>query len=333
MNITAPEVRPWLVADVGGTNARFGLAQPDAPDLLDPESIRVVRVANFQTPSAAALHYLAEVRVRPVGAVLAVAGPTDGRTAQLTNHRWSFSASELQVAIDVGVVTLINDFAAVAYAVQALRPSELGPLGSAVIGSTTGEGRTFAVLGPGTGLGVAALTYRNGLPVVLETEGGHASFAPITADEVAILGELSRHFDRVSWERLLCGSGLANLRRSLSAIAGLPIEDLPPEAITAGAKRGDDPLSLRTVELFCELLGSFAGDVTLLYGAWDGVLLGGGLPQQLKPWLTAERFRRRFENKGRFATALARVPSATILHPYPGLLGAAGYASFVAQRR
>lgn len=328
----APADPCWLVADVGGTNVRFGLACPGAPEVLARDSIRVLRVASFETPAAAARHYLDAVGARPVGAVLAVAGPTDGKTAKLTNHRWSFSAADLRTATGAETVTLINDFAAVGYAVPALGEADVAPLGPLALASTGGEGKTFAVLGPGTGLGVSALTYRNGLPVVLETEGGHASFAPATREEIDILVELGRHFERVSWERLLCGAGLVNLRRALATLAGEPAETVTPETITARALRGADPLSLRAVEIFCELLGAFAGDVTLIYGAWGGVLLAGGLPLPLKPWLTGERFRSRFEAKGRFAAALAKVPSALILHPFPGLLGAAGYADVAARR-
>ena len=158
--------------------------------------------------------------------------------------------------------------------------------------------RTLAVLGPGTGLGVAAVTLRNGAPLVLETEGGHASFAPVDAEEVAILGQLARRFGRVSWERVLSGPGLANIDAALRAIAGVTGEPLAPEAVTARAAAGDDPIAVRSVEVFCALLGAFAGDVALLYGAWDGVFIAGGIAPTLAGPLAAGPFSRALRGQG-----------------------------------
>jgi glucokinase len=329
-----PPSRPsspcFLVADIGGTNARFALTVPGTPAPIDPASVEVLRVAAFPTPVAAALHYLQRQHARPAGAVLAVAGPTDGETAELTNHRWSFSAAALRGALGTNAVRLINDFAAIARALPDLGPDDALPLGPAFAPAAPGAQRTLAVLGPGTGLGVAAVTLRNGAPLVLETEGGHASFAPVDAEEVAILGQLARRFGRVSWERLLSGPGLANIDAALRAIAGVTVEPLAPEAVTARAAAGDDPIAMRSVEVFCALLGAFAGDVALLYGAWDGVFIAGGIAPTLAGPLAAGRFRERFEAKGRFSARLATVPAALIVHPFPGLLGAAGYATSLA---
>lgn len=331
MNASPPHSDAWLVADVGGTNIRFGLAIPGRPGVLAPESIRALRVDAFDTPSAATRHYLDAVGSRPSGAIYAVAGPTDGESAQLTNHRWAFSAAELRRTLGMKPVTLINDFAAIAHALPALGGADLSPLGPGMApGRATGP-RTFAVVGPGTGLGVAALVLRDGVPLVLETEGGHSSFAPETPEEIEILGRVAHRYGRVSWERVLCGSGLANIHRALCEIAGdSPAQSVAPETITARAHARSDPRCVRAVEVFCGLLGAFAGDVVLGLGAWDGVYLAGGIPVPLAPWLEQGEFRRRFENKGRFAATMAQVPAALILHPYPGLLGAACRAMAVA---
>jgi len=320
----------FLVADIGGTNARFALATPGTPAALASGSVEVLRVADFPTPVAAALHYLERQHARPRCAVLAIAGPTDGETAELTNHRWSFSADALRRALGTDAVRLTNDFAAIARALPDLGPDDVRLLGPAFRPVIPGADRTQAVLGPGTGLGVAAVTLRSGTPVVLETEGGHASFAPVDEEEVALLGHLARRFGRVSWERLLSGPGLANIDAALRAIAGVSGEPLPPEAVTARAVAGEDPIAVRSVELFCALLGAFAGDVALLHGAWDGVFIAGGIAPRLAGQLATGRFRARFEAKGRFASRLATVPAAIIVHPFPGLLGAAGYATTLA---
>ncbi len=320
----------FLVADIGGTNARFALATPGTPATLESGSIDVLRVADFPTPVAAALHYLERQHARPIGAVLAIAGPTDGETAELTNHRWSFSADALRQALRTDAVRLTNDFAAIARALPDLGPDDVHLLGPAFRLAAPGAQRTLAVLGPGTGLGVAAVTLGSGAPRVLETEGGHASFAPVEDDEMALLGQLARRFGRVSWERLLSGPGLANIDAALRAQAGVAGEPLAPETITTRWAAGDDPIATRSVEVFCALLGAFAGDVALLYGAWDGVFIAGGIAPRLARQLAAGGFRARFEAKGRFSPRMATVPAAIIVHPFPGLLGAAGYASALA---
>jgi glucokinase len=330
MDPSPPPSPTFLVADIGGTNARFALATPGTPAAIVPGSIEVLRVADFPTPVAAALHYLERQHARPSCAVLAIAGPTDGETAELTNHRWSFSADALRQALRTDAVRLTNDFAAIARALPDLGPDDVRLLGPAFRSAAPGADRTLAVLGPGTGLGIAAVALRQGAPLVLETEGGHASFAPVEDDEVAILGQLARRFGRVSWERLLSGPGLANIDAALRAQAGVAGEPLAPAAVTARAASGDDPVATRSVEVFCALLGAFAGDVALLYGAWDGVFIAGGIAPRLGRELAAGRFRARFEAKGRFSARLATVPAAVIVHPFPGLLGAAGYASALA---
>jgi len=185
--------------------------------------------------------------------------------------------------------------------------------------------RTYAVLGPGTGLGVSALIVRDGHRVALETEGGHVGFSAGTPEEAAILERLSYAFGRVSDERLVSGGGLVNIHRALSEIAGEEARDMRPHDITAGAARGDERCQ-RTIEVFCAVFGSIAGDLALTLGAWDGVFLTGGLVPKLLEDLQQSRFRERFEAKGRFAAAMAHVPTMAVVHPYAGLLGAAAFA-------
>ncbi len=323
----------WLLADLGGTNVRFALARTGDGTPLDMASIRAYRVADFPWFADAARAYLAAVGAHPRHAVIAAAGPVRGTEVQLTNHAWRISAPLLEQELALDSVRLVNDFAAVGMALPLLDAADLLALGPpvAAIGRRPGR-QTFCTLGPGTGLGVAALVVRDDIVIGLDTEGGHGSFAPTTEEEIAILRHLIARFGRVSDERLLCGSGLANLHEALCAIrdgvpgGGAPAAALAPEEITARAQRRSDPLCVRAVELFCGLLGTVAGDLALTYGAWDGVYLAGGLLAPLSPWLAQGEFRRRFNDKGRFMQAMAQVPVALITHPQPGLLGAAAVA-------
>jgi glucokinase len=318
---------PWLLADVGGTNVRFALAHPAEPAPLLLDSMRAYRVAEFPSLADAAKAYFQTIGERPPHAVFALAGPVRGDEVQMTNFPWTISRPQLQRELACRSVHLVNDFAALVMGLPLLTTQDVVALGPARAPIARGvPNQTFCAMGPGTGLGVAALAVRGDAIVGLETEGGHASFAPTTEDEIGVLRHLIGRFGRVSIERLLCGSGLSNLHQALCAMQGCAQDLVAPEEITARANAGRDPLSVRAVEMFCEMLGSVAGDFALAYGAWDGVYLAGGLLVPLQGWLRQPPFRKRFENKGRFASVLAGVPVAMIAHPQAGLLGAAGFA-------
>lgn len=315
-----------LVADIGGTNARFALAlESDAQ--IELADVQELHTADFASLADAVRHYLAGIgRGAPRRAVLAVAAPVAGDEIIITNNPWRFSIPQLRQQLQLSQLRLINDFAAVAYAVTRLQPQHLLPLGAVPTPpAREGEAR-YAVLGPGTGLGVAHLLRREQRAIVIETEGGHVGFAPGSAEEREVLRVLLDEFPRVSWERLLSGPGLVNLYRALAVTRGLNAQVLQPAEITQRASAGSDVLALHTVELFCALLGAFAGDVVLGSGAWDGVYLAGGVTPRLLPWLQQESFRNRFEAKGRFTALLSRVPTQLITHPHTGLLGAAAAA-------
>lgn len=317
-----------LLADIGGTHARFALADTTLAAPLRDESIRQFEVAGFASLVDAAKHYLTQVETgtdRVEQGVFAVAGRVDGDHARITNHPWQISRIDTLAALDLHDLRLVNDFAAQAMAVRLLTDADLASIGGLPRASGSQAERTYAVLGPGTGLGVSALIVRNGCSHVLETEGGHISFAPTSAEEAAILERLSARFGRVSNERLVSGSGLVNIHRALSELAGQPTPELLPHEVSAGAARGD-PRCRRAVEIFCAVFGAIAGDLVLTLGAWDGVFLTGGLVPKLLDSLHDSEFRSRFEAKGRFSPAMAAVPSLAVLHPQAGLLGAAAFA-------
>lgn len=318
--------RAVLVADIGGTNARFALADPDARAPLDQGSIREYPVAEFPSLGDAAHHYLQHSGASAGSGVFAVAGHVDGDEARITNHPWVISRSRTASMLGFERLQLINDFTAQAMSIALLQPSDVVQIGGAAWQpGSAGQPRNYCVIGPGTGLGVGGLIVRDGRNYPLATEGGHASFPPGTPEETRILDILSQQFGRVSNERLICGPGLVNIHRALSEIAGIDPGQLQPADITAKARDGD-ALSMRAVDVFMAIFGSISGDAVLVQGAWDGVFLTGGLVQRMLQSLLHSGFRQRFENKGRFSATMSRVPSLAITHPCPGLLGAAAYA-------
>ncbi|MCX7173239.1 MAG: glucokinase [Proteobacteria bacterium] len=324
---------PVLVADIGGTNARFALV--DAGNRTDPVlfGIRRYAVTQFDSLATAIRHYLQEtdVPVQPRRAVLGVAAPVKGDRINITNNPWTFSIAELRDALRFDAMSVMNDFSANSMSLPFLKSGDVAAIGPASNNGiqTAGSGssdRTFAIIGPGTGLGVGALLLRGGRAITVDSEGGHAGFAPDNAYEFAILESARKHFERVSYERLICGPGLMNLYRAVCDVEGVVPSAQTPEQVTAMAGGNQDGPHYRTLDLFCGILGACAGDMALVFGAWDGVYLAGGMLATLMPWMTSGGFRRRFEAKGRYRPAMQAVPTLAILHPDLGLLGAAAQA-------
>lgn len=318
---------PVLLADIGGTHARFALADPRAAMPLQSDTIRSYPVDTAPSLADAAQRYLDATVASPRAAVLAVAGRVERAQARMTNHPWVVSAQRVCEALGLESALLVNDFVAQSAAVGLLGEDDVVAIGApSQVANDGDEPRTFAVLGPGTGLGVGALVYRDGRRYPLATEGGHASFAPGTPEEIQVLERLSADYGRVSNERLVSGAGLVNIHRALSEIAGVDPGPHRPEDITAGAQAGDRRC-MRTIDVFCAVFGAIAGDLVLTFGAWAGVYLSGGLVPVLLPALQHSGFRQRFEGKGRYAPAMACVPTLAVVHPQPGLLGAAALAA------
>jgi glucokinase len=323
---------PFLIADIGGTNARFALADTRQESPLLEDSVREYAVAEFPSLAEAARHYLDQANAQAQRGVFAVAGRVDGDEARITNHPWVISRSRTRDMLGFDQVHLINDFAAQAMAISLYKAEDVVPIGGVSWSpASLDQPRTYAVLGPGTGLGVGGLVIRDGRCYPLETEGGHVSFPPGTPEEIRILEILSTQFGRVSNERLICGPGLVNIHRALSEIAGQDPGLLEPKDITARAADGDE-LAMRAVDVFCAVFGAISGDLVLTTGAWDGVFLTGGLVPKMLDSLRHSGFRQRFEYKGRFSPTMARVPSLAVMHPRAGLLGAAAYAVDLVRR-
>ena len=317
-NVTNPSLA--LIADIGGTNARFALTDPTSPatEVLEPRSLVN---ADFASLQHAAEHYLAQVGATPRSAAIAVASPVHGEEIRLTNRAWSFTRTELKQALGLAQLSVINDFGAVSWAVPALQPGGYVTLHGNDDAPLRGP---VTVIGPGTGLGVALLVGDARRWSVVETEGGHVSFAPLGDEEQMIARWLTARFGRVSTERVLCGAGLSHidavLRGGDATRNDVALRD--PADIVRAALEGHDVASRRALARFCAVLGSVAGDAALIHGART-VMIAGGMVPRFIPFLRSSAFRERFLAKGRFAPYLESVTIRVIVHPNPGLLGAA----------
>lgn len=310
---------PRLVGDVGGTNARFGWI--DAPGAA-PADIDVERVADHASLRDALAAYLAtHARAQPRWAALGIATTVDGDHVRMTNHPWEFSIAALQRALDFERLLVVNDFTALALALPVLPPDASRQVG----GGHARADAPVALLGPGTGLGVAGLVpLPGGHGVVpLGGEGGHVTLAAADEFEARVVARLRERYGHASAERALSGPGLENLHEALARIEGAPAAPLDAAEITARAQAGSDALCVRTVELFFALLGGVAGNLTLTLGARGGVYVGGGIVPRLGDWIERSAFRERFEAKGRFSAYLAAVPTRVVTADvWPALVGA-----------
>lgn len=315
-----------LVADVGGTHIRFGIAVgASATGPLGVHCVRRYAVRAHESIAHAAHHYRSATPGVPAAlsrAAVAVAGRVDHDRVQLTNSGWSFSTKALSESQQFKDLKVVNDFEAVGHAVGALRAIDLNPIGTQRLSLPLTNG-VCAIVGVGTGLGVGGVVASDGKYHVLATEGGHSSFAPTNERSIEVLRWLRKKFGRVSAERVLSGAGLANVYTALCASEGLHVPELSAAEITTRASNGSDANCVEAVGLFCELLGSFAGDVALTLGAWSGVLISGAMLQHFDRNTLERRVRSGFEYKGRFTPAMRVVPLESISHPHVELLGAA----------
>jgi glucokinase len=314
-----------LVADVGGTHIRFGIAVGSSDALVNVHCVRRYPVRAHESLSHAAHHYRTATPGVPASlnrAAVAVAGRVEPDRVQLTNSAWSFSPQALSEAQRFDQLSVINDFEAVGHAVGALRASDILPIGAQRLALPLRSG-VCGIVGVGTGLGVGGVVATGGRFTVLATEGGHASFAPTSERSIELLRWLRKKYGRVSAERVLSGAGLANIYLALSEIEGRASPEISAAEITQRAAGNADPVCAEAAGLFCELLGSFAGDLALTLGAWSGVLISGAMLQHFDREMLERRVRAGFEYKGRFTPAMRTVPLESISHPHVELLGAA----------
>ena len=300
-----------IVADIGGTNARFAYVTSDSNQLTN---IQVYSCKDFPSFDDAFLSYLDTVRDKTIQKVcIAAAGQVNRGCVDFPNSSWSLKADRLTKYTDTPV-EIINDFHAQILSLDTLLSDELHWIGEArPVGNYA-----RAVLGPGTGLGVSAM-----LPSgqILPSEAGHIHFSATSGHEVELLKHLWTRYPRVSYERLLSGAGLSNLYWANCRIAGLDRELSPPD-VSKGASMGDIYCK-KAIEDFFAILASFAGDVALMMGASDGIYLSGGIVPKLLDHIDEESFRKNFENRGRFTESFLAIPLGLVLSEHPGLQGCA----------
>ena len=309
-----PQNTDLLVADIGGTNARFAIS--DGEGAL--HELRVLHAANFPKIDEAIAAYFAELkRPRPKQACFAVACPAKGAEIKLTNSSWRFVKEELRQNFQFERFVVINDFEALAASVPVLKGAQLAELRPGVADPTS----VSLVIGPGTGLGVGAFVPAGKSAwAVISGEGGHVGFAPNTEQEIRLWQRMREKYGRVSAERVLNGAGLVNVYRFMTDEAGQKIGEIDAPEISRRALAGEE-VAVNTVLMFFDMLGSVTGDLALAFGSRGGVYIGGGITPKLLDFARRSKFVDRFLDKGRVAAILHSMPICVILEERAALYG------------
>jgi glucokinase len=316
---------PRLLADVGGTNARFALELgPGRIELID-----VLACEAYPTLADALRAYLAAPAVQAAGvgqvrhAAIAIANPVVGDLVRMTNHHWEFSIEAMRRECGFETLIVVNDFEALACALPHLGANQKRQVG----GGAPRPGEPLGLVGAGTGLGVSGLIPNGNGWTALRSEGGHVTFSPANEIELAVLQYAWREYEHVSAERLLSGAGLELIYRALADHRGQPAEALGAPEISRRALAGECELCDQVLEVFCGTLGTVAGNLAVTLGAQGGIYIGGGIVPRLGARFDRSSFRRRFEQKGRFQAYLAQVPTWVITAEYPAFVGVAAILS------
>ena len=310
-----------LIGDIGGTNARFALADTGKPGFSNALTLQC---NDYKSADAAIKHYLETVQAGTPGVIcLAAAGPIiDGRV-RFTNNHWEIATDELAADFSIDAVRLLNDFEAIAYSVPFLGKEDCMPIGLPEPRPLDADDYMVGIIGPGTGLGAVGLRKHGDLLLPIAGEASHGGFAPESQVQIDILKALRERFDRVSSERLVSGPGLENIYWALVRIHGEKRAHLAPADIFKAALDNTDTLAAEAVQMFFEVFGQVAGDLALTLGAEDGIFIAGGISKRYPDLLKNSGFRHGFESKGRHRSYMERIPTQLILHDQPGLLGAA----------
>lgn len=311
--------RNMLVGDVGGTHARFATVDVGAAMPWRLEN-RQDLAMDFPSFEAALQRYLEQsgLEQMPAAATIAVAGPITAGRVRFTNRNWVVSEEALS-GLGCQAALLINDFIALAYAIDTLHAQDLRTIGPELTGLPD---HPITILGAGTGFGVSCLARYRGRVVPVATEGGHIGFAPSDEQELAVHRQLMHRFGRVSVERLLSGPGLENIHQALEELAGHTPVPLTAAQIAERAARGED-MCRGALTMFCSVYGSVAGDFALAHGARGGVYIAGGIAQKIEAFLRESPFRARFESKGRLSGYVQPIPTVLIANDEAALLGSA----------
>lgn len=310
---------PVLLADIGGTNARFSMLEaPDAELVHFPD----VRTADFSSvEEAVSSSVFTRSAIRPASAVLAVAGPIRGNEIPLTNCSWTIRPIDVLKSLGMSDLLVINDFEAQALACSNVEPDDIDRIGPAIEPSL----QTRLVLGPGTGLGVAGLVYARGKWIPVPGEGGHVDLGPRTPFEREVFHHLHTIEGRISGEQILCGRGIVNLYQAICKVHSVEASLPGPADISAEALAGSNKQAVETVSLFSTCLGRLAGDLAMVFLARGGVFLAGGITQKVLPLLKQSPFREAFEDKAPHSAMLKDIPTLVLTHPRAALVGLERY--------
>jgi len=304
-----------VIADIGGTNARFAL-------LNENGSIQdqiVLRGADYPDFISAYREYLNKIgNPKVTDAAIAIANPIDGDVIKMTNHDWNFSIKEAQESLLLETLTFKNDFEALAMSIPFLEENDIYQVG----GVPTSNKQPIAVLGPGTGLGVSGLVFSGDKWIALSTEGGHVSLSPTTKREIEVFKCCLKQYEHVSAERLISGGGLVLLYSLICELDKVEVNtDLTAHDISQHALSNSNPQCAEALDIFTGLLGVVAGNLALTLGATGGVFIGGGIVPKLGDYFKSSAFRARFDAKGRFEDYLKEIPVYVIKAKYPALIG------------
>jgi glucokinase len=316
MKAAAPgrTIQKVLLADIGGTNARFALLADGTVG-----TVAHMAVSDFGSFREALSAYLGGTPQAGTirAAILAVAGAVRNGRYDLTNNPWVIDAAELRAACGFSTVRLINDFEAVAWSLPRLSPDKLLRIG----GRQPVVGAPLAALGPGTGLGMAVSIPHATGHLVLSSEGGHSTLAGCSSREDTVIAYLRQRFGHVSAERVLSGNGLENLYTALAALDNVMLPRRRAAEITQSGIEGTCSTSRAAVDMFCAMLGTVAGNLALTLGAKGGIFVAGGILRQMPEYFASSPFRARFEEKGRFSKYLEPIPAYLILDADAAFVG------------
>ena len=313
--------RPFLIADIGGTNARFGLAVADK----SADGVRIMQRRDYKASEFARLEdalqdYLETIDQDDVGeACFAVAGPIKDRVVDFTNSAWTLDGNALEKDLSLGAMKVVNDFKAMTYGSLFVPADEL----VTVKEGTPDLSRPRAVLGPGTGLGLGLIVPCEGGYRALATEGGHVTFSPTNDRQIALLKQLQSVFGHISFERITSGKGMLNTYRALCQIDGVDCGLKTPEEVTIAAIEHNDSRAEETLNIFCSALGTYAGNIVLNTGALGGVYLAGGILPKIKDFFLESGFVESFLDKFPMQDYVGAVPVNLITTKDTALIGAA----------
>ncbi|MFT7558748.1 MAG: glucokinase [Flavobacteriales bacterium] len=313
---------PYIVADIGGTNARFALVTEKQGDRYVIENVNILQGANYARLEDALAAYIDGLAgIKPKAACIAIAGPVKGDLISMTNLAWSFSKEKVRTQFGLDAFEVLNDFGALAVATSRLTDDHLITVKEGVRVDPANK----AILGPGTGLGVAGLASNGANWLPIPSEGGHVNIAPASVEECEVIKASIARLGHVSAEAFLSGPGLVNLYTAVSDVNGRKAQCFEPKDVSAKGLDGSNEDCVAALKHFCAFLGTVSGNLALTYGALGGVYIAGGIVPRLIDFLKDSDFAERFSNKGIMSHYVKDIPVELISFDQTAYLGAAGW--------